>query len=340
MMKRFKHASLAAALAIATVAPAQAADYTLRMAHFFPSVSSQHKEIFQVWADTVEEQSGGRLAVDIYPGATLAKPPAQYDAVVNGIADMTATVLGYTANRFPLTQIVELPGIVQNAVQGSCVLQSLYDEGLLDSEYQDTRPLFLFTHGQGLFHLKDKVVETPQDLAGLRIRRPTSVVGSMLEGLEAQPVGMPAPESYQSMQRGVIDGVTLPWEGAKVFRLNELANTHTEVGGIYSLAFIVTLNTRTYERLPQELKQVIDANSGMQWAKTSGQVFDKLDEMGRREAVEAGHTIVTVEGGADNPAWKPVLDAATENYLQALEDKGLPARQVYARAEELAVSCQ
>lgn len=319
--------------------PASAADVTLRFAHFFPPVAPQHKVLFQGWADAVQEQSGGRIAVELYPSATLAKPPAQYEAVKNRIADVTATVLGYTANRFPLTQVVELPGIVSQAVQGSCVVQSLYDEGLIAGEFEDTHPVFLFTHGPGHIHTRDKLIREPADFAGLRIRRPTTVVGTLLEGLGAQPVGMPAPESYQSMQRGVIDGVSLPWEGALVFRLIELAQKHTEVG-MYSLSFIVTMNKEVYEGLDDELKAVIDANSGADWSKRAGEIFDDLDTKGRAAAVEAGHEIVTIEGGGNNPAWKPVLDKATESYLSELEGKGLPARKVYARALDLAASCK
>jgi TRAP-type C4-dicarboxylate transport system substrate-binding protein len=338
MKTMLKKSVAAATAALALTSTAQAADVTLRFSHFWPAVSPIHKEVFQGWADAVEADSNGRIEVEIYPGATLSKPPAQYDAVINRIADMTATVQGYIANRFPLTQVVELPGVVKTAEQGSCVIQNLYDEGLIADEYKDTRPLFLFTHGPGHLHLKDKEVREPADLAGLRIRRPTLVVGAMLEGLEAQPVGMPAPNSYESMQRGVINGVSLPWEGVNSFRINELANSHTEIG-LYSLSFVVTMNKSVYDRMPDDLKQVIDKHSGLELAKQSGKVFDHVDTLGRAEAVELGHTMITIEGGAENPAWKPVLDATTEQYLQDLEDKGMPARKVYQRAVELSDQC-
>lgn len=344
MHKTITRIALAGAVALGALfqaqAPAWSADVTLRWAHFWPAVSSTQKDLFEVWANTVAEESGGRIAVEIYPSSTLAKPPALYESVKMRIADMTATVQGYTANRFPLTQVVELPGIVKNAAHGSCIIQSLYDEGLIADEYKDTKPLFLFTHGPGHIHVKGKKIEKPEDFAGLRIRRPTTVVGNLLEGLEAQPVGMPAPESYPAMDRGVIDGVALPWEGAFVFRLNELADHHTEVGGLYTLSFVVTMNKDVYNSLPDDLKKVIDDNSGMAWSKKAAAVFDNLDAKGRAAAVEAGHTIVTIEGGSENPAWKPVLDAAAEKYLSELEAKGLPARKVYERALELSKSCQ
>ncbi|WP_027854150.1 TRAP transporter substrate-binding protein [Marinobacterium litorale] len=342
MKKMLKTAALSAAIAATATSvttAAQAADFNLRFASFFPPVAAPHKEVFIAWAEKVKADSNGRIEVEMYPSSTLAKPPALYDAAANGIADVVATVQGYTANRFPLTQIVELPGIVTDAQQGSCVIQKMYDEGLTSGEYEETHPLFMFTHGQGHIHTKETLVKEPSDLAGLRIRRPTSVVAKILEEVEAQPVGMPAPESYQSMQRGVIDGVSLPWEGQKSFRLNELATKHTEIG-LYSLSFVVTMNKRTYDSMPADLQKVIDDNSGMLWANKAGMVFDAQDGEGRKDAVAAGHEILTIEGGVENEAWKPVVAAATENYLQELEDKGLPARDVYARTLELAKLCQ
>jgi TRAP-type transport system periplasmic protein len=336
--KRIGFSFLLGASIISASSSAFAADVTLRFAHLWPPVAGAHKDLMQVWADTVEKDSNGRIKVEVYPSGTLAKPPAQYEAVKSRIADLTATVQGYSANRFPLTQVVELPGIVKTAEQGSCIIQSLYDEGLISSEYKDTKPVFMFTHGPGHIHTKDKEIRSPKDLEGLKIRRPTTVVGKLLDGLGAKPVGMPAPQSYQSMQRGVIDGVALPWEGALSFRLNELSKQHTEIG-LYSLSFIVTMNKSVYDSLPADLKKVIDKNSGMPWAKKAGVVFDAQDVKGRAQAVKSGDNIVTIEGGENNPAWKPILDKATESYLSELEAKGLPARAVYKRAKELAASC-
>ena len=340
MKKPLFTAALSMAAALLAHAPVQAAEYTLRFAHHFPAVSGPHKQVAQVWKERVEADSNGRIAVDIYPSSTLAKPPAQYDAVKNRIADVTMTIQGYTANRFPMTQIAELPGIAKNAAHGSCVLQSLYEEGLVADEYKDTKPLFMFTHGQGHIHTTEKLIKEPSDFKGMRIRRPTAVVAKLLEGLEAQPVGMPAPQAYQSVQRGVIDGVSLPWEGQLVFRINELTPYHTEVGGLYTLSFIVTMNKSLYNSMPDDLKAVIDKNSGPDWSATAAAVFDGLDLKGRAQAVAQGHTIHTVEGGIKNPAWAPVLAQATESYLEELEARGLPARATYKRAQELAVVCE
>lgn len=335
---KLKHwAAIAATTATLATFSAQAADVTLRFAHPWPATSAIHAGL-EEWSDSLTEESGGRIGVEIYPSQTLSKAAASYDAVTSGIADVTATVQGYTANRFPLTQIIELPGMVSSAAQGSCALQNLYDEGALGNEYDETHVLFVYTNGPGHLHTRDRKVTTPDDIRGMVLRRPTTVVGALMEDLGAQPTGMPAPDIYQSLQRDLISGVAISWDGAKIFRVNELANYHTELN-LYSLSFVVAMNKGVYQRMPEDLKAVLDDHSGMQWSQHMAEVFDELDKQGRAEALEAGDTVVDLDDDIRN-AWKPALDRVTEEYLSSLEASGLPARETYQRARSLSERCR
>ncbi|WFM71703.1 TRAP transporter substrate-binding protein [Halomonas sp. CKK8] len=337
MKTKFTACLLAASIAGLGAASAQSAT-TLRMAHFWPGASGVNQEIFEAWAATLEEESDGELRVEMFPSGTLAKPDSIYEAAANGIADIGATAQGYTAGRFPLSQIVELPGVATTATQGACVLQTLYDEGHLESEYEDTRPLFFFTTGPGGIHTIDTDVQVPSDLEGLRIRRPTAVAGEMLENMGASPVGMPAPDIYTAMQRGVIDGLSFPWEGLKGFRINELVEYHTEVP-FYTLIFVATMNQRAYDNLSPEQQAVIDANAGMKWAGNAGEVFDRLDVEGKQEARDAGHTIREIEEPLSHQDWQKPLQDGIESYLTRLEERGLPGREVYEAALAASESC-
>lgn len=329
---------VSAAVLIGMALPASAAT-TLRFAHFWPAGSAINQEVFKPWAEAVEGESDGALKVQIFPSQTLSKADQSYKATVNGLADITATAQGYTARRFPLTQIIELPGVSSSAPQGSCIAQTLFDENeALANEYRDSHVLFMFTTGQGFINTRDTAVRKPSDLDGLRIRRPTAVVGEMLSSLGAQSVGMPAPQAYQAMQRGVIDGTTLPWEGMKTFRLNELSHYHTQMP-LYTLAFVATMSKRSYERLPDDLKQVIDDNSGMKWARKAGEVFAAEDAAGRAQAEGPEHTIIEIDAPLEDPDWGPPLKKATEGYLESLESRGRPARAVYEQAMKAAETC-
>lgn len=322
----------------ASVAAAQAADVTLRYTHFWPSNSRVHTEVFEPWGKSIEAASNGRIKVQIYPAQTLAKADGSYQATVNGVADIVSTVQGYTAGRFPLSQIAEFPGLSNSALQGGCILQSLYDQGLLDREYQDTKVLYMFTTGPGVLHTRNKALPGPDALKGLRMRNPSTIAGQVLQQAGARNVSMPAPETYESMQRGVIDGAAFPWEAMQVFRLNELATHHADVP-IYSTAFVTAINKRTYERLPDDLKKVIDDHSGAAWQRKAAAVFDALDVEGREFAQKNGHEIVTVADPMNDAAWQPVLQAVIDNYLADLKKQNLPGDEVYAAARKFKNQC-
>ncbi|MDR5905326.1 TRAP transporter substrate-binding protein [Franzmannia qiaohouensis] len=323
-------ASLTLAAGLAAL-PALAEATTLRIAHVWPGGSMVDRELFGAWAESVEEASEGRLSVEIYPGQTLASADNTYQGAVSGIADIGATAQGYSAGRFPLTQVIELPGVSLSSRQGSCILQSLYDDGHLDDEYDDSHVLFMFTTGPGYLHTSDRLIETPSDLEGLRMRRPTAVVGDMFSRLGAQAIGMPAPDVFTSMQRGAIDGLSFNWEGMKTFRLNEQAHYHTEVP-LYDLALTATMNRDTYESLPDDLRQIIDEHSGMQWSLRAAAVYDELIRQGREEAQEAGHEFLVIDDAMNDDAWGPVLQETIDRYLA---DTGGDAESLYEESLRL-----
>ena len=336
-----KHAISRCLLAtcVAAAATAAYAD-TLRMAHFWPSGSEVNQEIFEAWAASLEEATNGAVTVENYPSQTLGPSDQAYQGAVNGISDIAITMQGYTSGRFPLSEIVQLPGVSASSSQGSCVLQSLYDEGLISDEYDDVKVLYMFATGPAYLHTRGDELQTPDDLRGLRIRRPSDVAGEMLERLGAQPMGMPAPDIYTSMQRGVMDGLSFPWQAMKTFGINELAEYHLEVPYYTGVAMAV-MNLDSYERLAPEAQEAIDAHTGMEWAARAGEVYDRLDREGREEAVAQGGAIHTVEDPLNDPEWAEPLQEGTEGYLSRLEERGIDnAREVHARALELGEACR
>jgi TRAP-type C4-dicarboxylate transport system substrate-binding protein len=335
--KTMKRALAALGIATCLALPAKAAEVDLNLAHFMPPASWQNQELFTAWADAVREQSGGRINVTIFPAQTLGKAPEGYDNAKNGVADIAWTLQGYTAGRFPLSQIVELAGLYETAEVGSCAFQKLYDSGALDSEYGETHVLFVHTHGPGHLHTKGQAVTSLADLKGLKIRRPTAVVGKLLEELGAEPVGMPAPTIYESMQRGTIDGYMLPWEAVKGFRVYEVSDQHTDFG-FYAAAFVLTMNKAKYDSLPDDLKKVIDDNTGAKWAAIAGQGFDKGDIAGLAAAGSTG--AIHHLDDATRAEFQAAADRVTAAYLKELDDKGLPGTATFEAFKGYVAECK
>ncbi len=321
-------------------AAAGAAETTiLRFSHFWPATAATHTEIFEPWAKKIEQESGGRIKVELYPSATLSKPDATYDATAKGTVDIGSQLQGYTNGRFPLTQVAELPGLSNSAAQMNCMLQTLYDDGVIADEYKDTHLLFMMGTGPGGMHTIDKAIRTPDDLKGLRMRRPSAIAGDIIEAAGGTPVGLPATDIYTSLQRGVLDGLSLPWDATGSFRLIELTNTHTNIP-FYSSAIMVTMNKDKYNSLPDDLKKVIDDNSGMQMAAAAGKVFDAEDAKYMAEAKAKGDTMIDIPDPLNDPKWKGPLEAGTEKYLNDVAALGLDPQTVYQKAKEASAACK
>jgi len=312
---------------------------TLRFAHFWPATSATHTEVFAPWAQKIEEESDGRLKVEIFPSATLSKADAAYDAASKGMVDIGSQLQGYTAGRFPLTQITELPGLSNSATQMNCMLQTLYDDGVISSEYEDTHLLFMMGTGPGGIHTVDQPINKPDDLKGLRIRRPSAIAGDIIEAAGGTPVGLPVTDVYTSLQRGVLDGLSLPWDAMGSFKLIELSNTHTNIP-FYSSAIVVTMNKDKYAGLPEDLQQVIDNNSGKMMAALAGKVFDAEDDKFMAEAKAKGDVMIDIPDPLNDPAWRGPLEAGTQKYLKDVEALGLDAKMVYEKAKEASAACK
>lgn len=312
---------------------------TLRFSHFMTANDNINTEGFEPWAKKIEEDSNRRIKVEIYPSATLSKPGATYDAAAKGTVDIGMQVQGYTAGRFPLTQVVELPGISNTAQEQTCILYKLYNDGAISSEYEDTHLLSLMGSGQGALHTADKPIRTPADMKGMRIRQPSVVASHVIEAVGAAPVGMPASDTYTSLQRGVIDGLAFTWQPIQAFRLDELLSHHTNIP-FYNSTFVVTMNKDKYNSLPDDLKKVIDDNSGIVLSERIAKIFDDSNEAAMAAAREKGDTMIDIPDPLNDPTWREPLMEGTQRYLNELAELGLDGKGVYEQVKAASVGCK
>ncbi|MEN6669015.1 TRAP transporter substrate-binding protein [Psychrobacter sp. B38] len=310
----------------------------LRMSHFLPAPAAMNTDALEPWAKKIEEESKGRLKIVNFPGSTLSKADETYDAAVNGKVDIGMQLQGYSSGRFPLSQIAELPGMSNSAAQMSCIMQTLYDNGTISSEYEDSHVLALYGNGPGVLH-SNKPIAKPEDMKGLRIRRPSAVAGDILESMGAAPVGIPANDIYTSLQRGVVDGLSLQWDAVPVFRVDELVKNHTNIP-FYSSGFVLNMNKAKYDSLPDDLKKVLDDNSGMVFSKMVGEVISAMDVEALQAARDTGSNIIDIPDPLNNPAWSGPLKQGTQKYLDSISQTGVDADAIYKKVQEVSASCK
>ena len=296
-MKKIIKAALAGAIFAATTGYASAQDVTLRVHQMLPPQATIPHDVLEPWGKAVEEQSGGKIKVELYPTMQLGgTPPELFDQARDGVVDVIWTVLGYTPGRFPKAETFELPFIMTDAVSTSEAFQEFVEKNAMD-EFADVHLLAVHTHGPGLFHTKNPITKL-EDLQGMKIRGGSRVINELLTKLGATPIGMPVPAVVEALSKGVIDGTTIPWEVTLPLRVSELVHNHTGFSGengLYTQTFAIAMNKDTYEGLSDDLKKVIDDNSGMQLAKQAGEAMAKQDAVGLKKAEDAGNSIVTLD---------------------------------------------
>ncbi|TPE53231.1 TRAP transporter substrate-binding protein [Amaricoccus solimangrovi] len=318
---------LLATVAVAALAGAAAAqEVTLRVHHFLPADSTIQKGVLEPWEKAVEEQSGGRVDVRIFPSMGLGgKPPQLFDQARDGIVDVSWTLLGYTPGRFPVSEAFELPFLAGTALETTMALQE-YQAKYMGDELADVHPLLIHAPAAYKIHTRDKAVGTMGDLKGLKIRAPSRTMTEGLNALGATAVGMPVPEVPQALTTGVIDGAVIPWEVFGSLRIETMTRDHTEFGqengGMSTSVMALVMNKAKYESLPDDLRKVIDDNSGTTLAPIAGAAFDRAEVEERRKALDAGG-VVHIVPEADLAAWREATLPVIEDWVSSMNDAGL-----------------
>jgi len=309
---------------------------SLRLHHFLPPVSNVHQHLLMPWAKTLDEQSGGKLKVEIFPAMQLGgKPPQLYDQAANGVVDIVWTLPGNTPGRFPSTEVFELPFIPAQKATVNAPAAQEYGELHLAKETADTKILCFWGHDQGLLHT-NKEIKTKDDLAGLKLRNPTRLAGEALAALGATPVGMPVPQVPEALAQGAIDGCVIPWEVVPSVKVDELTKFHTEIPGnptLYIATFFLAMNKAKYEGLAADVKKVLDDNSGAAFAKAAGAMWDTVGAEVRKtiEAKSAVSAIADDEKARWVEATRPVHD----KWIADVKAKGLDGEALIKSAQDM-----
>lgn len=335
-MNKLTHVIGAALCAITLPLAAAAQDVTLRVHHFLSAQAPIQTKGLVPWAEKLAAESDGRIRVEIYPSMQLGgSPPSLFDQARDGVVDVIWTVLGYTPGRFPKSEVFELPFMVTTATATSAAFYDYVQENSLD-EFRDVKLLAAHTHGPGLFHTRDPLTSL-EDLKGRTIRGGSRVISEFLGRLGAEPIGMPVPETTEALARGVIVGTTSPWEVTPSLRTAEMVHNHTGFAGehgLYTQTFALVMNQNSYDRLPDDLKAVIDANSGAELVRLLGILMDEADLPGIEIAQNLGNSIIELDE-AETARWRTAAQPSVDAWIAEMNANGHDGQALYDRAVEL-----
>lgn len=335
-MLKLKSLMLAAVAVGAMTAVAAAQEVTLRLHQMLPPQATIPAKALTPWAQKVEADSGGRIKIELYHTMALGgAPPQLFDQAKDRVVDLIWTVIGYTPGRFPATEAFELPFVMTNGEATSKAFHEYCEKRCAD-EFEGVKVIAWHAHGPGLIHSKNPVAKL-EDMKGLKVRGGSRVINEMLVALGAEPVGMPVPAVSEALSKGVIDATTIPWEVTPALKVAELVKNHTGFSGkngLYTQTFVFAMNQDAYNELPDDLKKIIDDNSGIEAAAMMGRVMDEGDAVGLKIAQGLGNSIVTLDD-AETQRWKDAAEPLIDKWIGEMTAKGLDAAALVDEARGL-----
>lgn len=311
---------------------------TLKFHTFMAPQSNVWLNMNKAWMDRVTKDSDGRIKFEAYPAMQLGGSPVQlYDQAKDGVVDIVWTLPGNTPGRFPRIEVFELPFMMNNAEATSRAFWE-YTMTMAQDEFKDVQPLALQVHGPGVFHMRDKLIKTAEDLRGSKVRGPTRQITKMLGYLGATPVGMPLPQIPDALSKGVIDGCVIPWEVVPAVKVQELTKFHSEFdpagGALYSTTFIMAMNKAKYNALAPDLRVIIDKHSGIETSAWLGKVQQSGDTPGREAAAKLGSTIHTIPA-AEAQEFKRKARLVEVEWMQDMDKRGFNGKKLFDTAKAL-----
>jgi TRAP-type transport system periplasmic protein len=330
-MKLVRWMGLAACAAAAPVA----AQVTLNASSWVPPAHPITATMLVPLCQDMEKATSGRVKCNVLPKAPVAAPQT-FDAVRDGLVDLSYTVHGYTPGRFTLTDAVEFPFMADTSEVMSVAYQRVHERMLAKAdEHKGVVVLAMMTHGPGQIYHTNKAVGSLADLKGQKIRVGGGLINDITKSLGAVPLLRPAPEVFEILKTGVADGVFFPKESVGSFKLTPVLKHATFVpGGLYNVSFVFMANPAKWNSIPEADRKLIEPLLGETLARRNGKAWDAADARGVQAMREANIQIQTA-----SPAFIEEIRKSTAPLEQAWVDraktKGLDGAAVLAalRAE-------
>lgn len=320
-------------VAAGTGAAAVAADYTLTVSSWAPPTHGVNTKLWPTLIEMMEDATGGKVTAQIK--YRLGPPPAQMDLVQDGAADLSWIFHGYQAGRFTATKLIELPGYRGDAEAASVAYWRVHEAHLAAAdEHKGVKLIGLMTHGPAHLHSARKVTSLDQ-VAGMKLRVPGGVGGDAGAALGATGIQVPAPKVYETLASNAADGVVMPFEARKGFKLTEVAqNVYEMPGGLYRGSFALIMNRETFDGLPEDLRTALDEQVfGEPASRMAGAVWDEIDVAGREVTLAAPDNSINPASASDVAAWEAIAEEIRGNVLAEVAAKGIDAEAAHAMVE-------
>ncbi len=216
----------------------------------------------------IEEATGNRVKFEIYWSQTLVKGPDIWNAVKTGVVDAGWCFHNYWPGMTELANAISLPGLgFKDVEHASAVMYQIYQEfPSIRAEFKDVHVLTTWCDGHQIALTRSKQIKTLDDMKGLKLRATGLNLMNLMTTLGVTPVLFPMPDAYMSLDKGVVDGMTAPFEAAISFRLHEVTKYMTVAPWTF-FHFTYSMNKAKWDSLPKDIQEAITKVNNLENAR-------------------------------------------------------------------------
>jgi TRAP-type C4-dicarboxylate transport system substrate-binding protein len=315
------------AAALLSAVAAQAHGVSLDIYHSLAEDSAFHSGFLVPWVRKVEQESGGRLRFHLHP-ATAGAGDAWYERVRDGNVDIVWMPVRSAPDRFPALAPFEFPFMVRRA-QGASRALSEYVRinDLADRDFGEVHLLAVHVTTGSVLHWRNLATDSSMsEVSGRRVAATTIADMRMSEMMGATPMLGDQGQLASAVRDATTDAILLPWEQAGASGVDRLTRSHLEFGphnsGLTSSVFVLAMNSSSYRGLSEDLRRVIDANSGADTASWIGRVMDEAAATTRKSAIERGDTVRQITAD-EMQRWRSAGKSILESWSKSREIAGM-----------------
>lgn len=301
---KFTAASAIAAAAITLMAHAGASAQEvvkLKVADWMPLSHYVVSEGAKVFMAKATELSKGKIEFQYFPSEQLGKAKDALALAQSGVADVVNIAPAYITEKFPLSGVIELPGIYEGSCKGGSAFAGMVKPGgLLDEkEYKPNGVRVLFTGAMGAYRVMtaNRRVASAADFSGLKLRTAGGPMDQTASLLNANSIRMPGPDVLPSLTRGTLDGVFFPLQSVKPWGLENALKHMTPNLSVGSFVVVYAISDRAWSKLPADLQKVL-VEAGDFATRTHCQYIDTHEVK----------TIAELKAGGIEPTALPAAD--------------------------------
>jgi len=313
-----------AALFICSLLPGSSAAGPIKLSYAnFAPVGTFPDVQMERWKKEVEKRTGGKVAINTFPGGSLLGAKNMFDGVIAGQGDIGCLCMAYQPGRFMITNATSLPLELPNAKVASLVLWDLYNK-YKPKPFSKVKVLTMFTCGTSNIMSK-KAIRTLEDMKGFDLRA-SGGAGQILKAWEANLVGMPMTATPEALQKGVVQGLFSSLEVLMDFKFAELCRYVTKTDTVI-YPFSVVMNLDKWNSLPKDVQAVMD-DLAIEQAWWTGNYMDKhIDESIEWSKKNYNIEVITLTK-KELARWNRLLKPIVDKWIKDAKAKGLPARAI------------